>query len=57
MTSTTPITASAHHGASTLGCDEPVSRPIARQMITRLANTRIAPSASAERCSALPWPY
>ena len=30
---------------------------MARQTITTLAMTRIAPSASAARCSALPWPY
>ncbi len=53
---TTPITAIAYH----CGCTsppEPVSRTIARQTIATLASTRIAPSASAARCSAFPCPY
>src|SRR6185312_7922357 len=32
-------------------------RSIARQMMAALARTRIAPSPSAARCSAFPWPY
>src|SRR5437763_4470452 len=56
-TITTPTTASAYQAAWTCAPAEPTSRSIARQTITRLATTRIAPSASAERCSALPCPY
>src|SRR3954466_5262665 len=56
MQMTTPTTRSAYHVACT-AAPPPVSRTSARQMITTLATTRIAPSASAARCSAFPWPY
>src|SRR5436189_2861130 len=57
ITITTQITTIAYQVTSTGGCSRPASRAIACQTITRLAITRIAPSPSAERCSALPWPY
>src|SRR3954447_13262716 len=56
MQMTTLTTRSAYHVACT-AAPPPVSRTSARQMITTLATTRIAPSASAARCSAFPWPY
>src|SRR6476619_3211364 len=42
---------------STWPLASPNRRQSARQAISRLATTRIAASASAARCSALPWPY
>src|SRR3954451_19832800 len=57
MTITPPITRSAHPFGSTWPEASPNSRQSARQAIRRLATTRIAASASAARCSALPWPY
>src|SRR3954452_17045909 len=51
------MTRIAYQAASTCECELPVRRLIACQMMARLARTRIAPSASAERCSALPCPY
>ncbi len=54
---TTQITRSAYQRASTCECVRPARRAIACQTIAKLATTRIAPSPSAERCSALPCPY
>src|SRR6266576_3002336 len=56
MQMTMPMTTSAYQVAFT---DMPpsTSRTIARHMMKTLARTRIAPSASAARCSAFPWPY
>src|SRR3954463_4865792 len=51
------MTRIAYQAASTCECELPVRRLIACQMMARLARTRIAPSASADRCSALPCPY
>ena len=60
LTSTTmtkPMTTNAYHVASTCVSVKPVRCETARQAIRMLAATRITPSASADRCSALPWPY
>ena len=56
MQMTTPMTSSAYQVACT-GVPPWTSRTIARQMMATAAMTRIAPSASAARCSAFPWPY
>ena len=53
---TMPRTANAYHVVCTLPCVAPVSRSIARAEMNRLTSERIAASASADRCSALPWP-
>src|SRR6476619_462261 len=56
-TITNPTTSSAQPRGSTWPLASPNRRQSARQAISRLATTRIAASASAARCSALPWPY
>src|SRR3954452_18774690 len=56
MQITMPMTSSAYQVAFTL-VPPSTSRTIARHMMKTLARTRIAPSASAARCSAFPWPY
>ena len=53
---TMPMTSSAYQVAFT-GMPPSTSRTIARHMMNTLARTRIAPSASAARCSAFPCPY
>src|SRR3954447_14268805 len=57
MTITTQITAIAYQAASTSLAPWPVSRAIARHPMNTLTPTRNVASASAERCSAFPWPY
>src|SRR5579884_3579748 len=56
MQITRPTTRSAYHGART-EVTPSTSLTMARQTMTALATTRIAPSASAARCSAFPCPY
>ena len=56
-TITIPMTTNAYHLASTVAVRLPTRCVIARHAMKQLARTRIAASARAERCSALPWPY
>src|SRR5690348_6570499 len=56
MQITMPTTRSAYQVART-EAPPSTSRTIARQTMTTLATTRIAPSARAARCSAFPCPY
>src|SRR5947209_2424299 len=51
------MTRNAYQVASTRLGDAPTRWLIERHAISRLAATRIAASASADRCSAFPWPY
>src|SRR3954447_21291418 len=57
MAITSTITASAYHVASTEDSRLPTSCVSARQAMKQLAAKRMAPSASAPRCSAFPCPY
>src|SRR3954453_7414103 len=57
MTITTQITAIAYQAASTSLVPWPMSCAIARHPMNTLTPTRNVASASAERCSAFPWPY
>ncbi len=57
MQITMPITSSAYQVAFTARARRRRAASIARQTMKTLATTRIAPSASAARCSAFPWPY
>ena len=54
---TIAITTNAYHVACTEVGRSPTRCVIARHAMKPLAATRMAASASAERCSALPWPY
>ena len=53
---TTPITTSAYHVTRTCALLAPAIRSSARSEMNRLTTTRKLASASADRCSALPWP-